>query len=151
MVERMGKFHKILQPGINILVPIIDSIQYVQVLKELAIDVGKQTAVTSDNVTLSIDGVLYLKVFDPYKASYGVHDPEYAITQLAQTTMRSELGKIALDTVFKERELLNVAIVEAINKAAETWGLTCLRFDRLFDRLFHRQPFSRTNQNSVQL
>lgn len=124
----MGKFHKILQPGINILMPIIDSIQYVQVLKELALEVPKQAAVTSDNVTLSIDGVLYLKVFDPYKASYGVHDPEYAVTQLAQTTMRSELGKLSLDTVFKERELLNIAIVDAINKAAETWGLTCLRF-----------------------
>lgn len=129
VVERMGKFHKILQPGFNLLFPIIDSIQYVQVLKELAIEVPKQSAVTSDNVTLSIDGVLYLKVFDPYKASYGVHDPEFAVTQLAQTTMRSELGKISLDTVFKERELLNIAIVEAINKAANEWGLTCLRYE----------------------
>ena len=73
--------------------------------------------------------MLYLKVFDPYKASYGVHDPEFAVTQLAQTTMRSELGKISLDTVFKERELLNIAIVEAINKAAQSWGLTCLRYE----------------------
>ena len=72
--------------------------------------------------------MLYLKVFDPYKASYGVYDPEFAVTQLAQTTMRSELGKISLDTVFKERELLNIAIVDAINKAAQSWGLTCLRF-----------------------
>lgn len=78
-------------------------------------------------MTLSIDGVLYLKVIDPYKASYGVHDPEFAVTQLAQTTMRSELGKISLDAVFKEREMLNIAIVEAINKAANEWGLTCLR------------------------
>lgn len=84
----MGKFNKILDPGLNILIPLIDKVKYVQSLKELAIDVPKQSAITSDNVTLSIDGVLYLKILDPYLASYGVEDPEFAITQLAQTTMR---------------------------------------------------------------
>lgn len=129
VVERMGKFDSVLNPGLNILIPILDRVKYVQSLKELAIDIPKQSAVTSDNVTLSIDGVLYLRVIDPYKASYGVEDPEFAITQLAQTTMRSELGKISLDSVFRERESLNIGIVEAINKAAHAWGIACLRYE----------------------
>ncbi|XP_045501966.1 stomatin-like protein 2, mitochondrial [Colias croceus] len=129
IVERMGKFHRILDPGLNILWPIVDKIKYVQSLKEIAIDVPKQSAITSDNVTLSIDGVLYLRIIDPYLASYGVEDPEFAITQLAQTTMRSELGTISLDKVFRERESLNVSIVDSINKASEAWGITCLRYE----------------------
>ncbi|GBN12948.1 Stomatin-like protein 2, mitochondrial, partial [Araneus ventricosus] len=129
IVERMGKFNRILQPGLNFLIPIVDRIKYVQSLKELAIDIPKQSAITLDNVTLNIDGVLYLRVIDPYKASYGVEDPEFAITQLAQTTMRSELGKISLDSVFRERESLNFAIVEAINKASNAWGIDCLRYE----------------------
>ncbi|KAI5710501.1 hypothetical protein M8J76_007380 [Diaphorina citri] len=129
VVERMGKYHRILEPGLNILIPIIDKIKYVQSLKEIAIDVPQQSAITSDNVTLSIDGVLYLKINDPYLASYGVEDPEFAITQLAQTTMRSELGKISLDKVFRERESLNESIVHAINNASEAWGITCLRYE----------------------
>ncbi|KAL3206717.1 hypothetical protein MRX96_039967 [Rhipicephalus microplus] len=108
VVERMGKFSRILEPGLNLLLPVIDRVRYVQSLKEIAIDIPQQSAITLDNVTLNIDGVLYLKVVDPYRASYGVEDPEFAITQLAQTTMRSELGKIALDSVFKERESLNI-------------------------------------------
>ncbi|KRT79295.1 hypothetical protein AMK59_7532, partial [Oryctes borbonicus] len=129
VVERMGKFHRILEPGLNILIPVIDKVKYVQSLKEIAIDVPKQSAITSDNVTLNIDGVLYLRIINPYLASYGVEDPEFAITQLAQTTMRSELGKIALDKVFQERENLNVSIVDSINKASEAWGITCLRYE----------------------
>lgn len=129
IIERMGRFHRILDPGINFLIPVVDSISYVQSLKELAIDIPQQSAVTSDNVTLHIDGVLYLKVIDPYKSSYGVEDPEFAITQLAQTTMRSEIGKISLDSVFKERENLNIAIVEAINIASHSWGLMCMRYE----------------------
>lgn len=148
----MGRFHRILDPGLNILVPVADKIKYVQSLKEIAIDVPKQSAITSDNVTLSIDGVLYLRIIDPYrglpiiikqkitkcmliklltyfKASYGVEDPEFAITQLAQTTMRSELGKMSLDKVFRERESLNVSIVDSINKASEAWGIACLRYE----------------------
>ncbi|KAH9376891.1 hypothetical protein HPB48_002793 [Haemaphysalis longicornis] len=125
----MGKFSRILEPGLNLLLPIIDRVRYVQSLKEIAIDIPQQSAITLDNVTLNIDGVLYLKVVDPYRASYGVEDPEFAITQLAQTTMRSELGKIALDSVFKERESLNIAIVDAINKASGAWGIVCLRYE----------------------
>ncbi|XP_064459211.1 stomatin-like protein stl-1 [Ornithodoros turicata] len=129
VVERMGKFFRILEPGFNLLLPIVDKVRYVQSLKELAIDIPQQSAITLDNVTLNIDGVLYLKVVDPYRASYGVEDPEFAITQLAMTTMRSELGKIALDSVFKERESLNFAIVESINKASGAWGIVCLRYE----------------------
>lgn len=129
IVERMGKFSRILEPGLNVLLPIVDRVKYVQSLKEIAIDVPKQSAITSDNVTLSIDGVLYLRIIDAYRASYGVEDPEFAITQLAQTTMRSELGKMSLDKVFHERESLNVSIVESINKASEAWGITCLRYE----------------------
>ncbi|KAJ2948482.1 hypothetical protein O0L34_g7730 [Tuta absoluta] len=129
IVERMGKFHRILEPGLNLLWPIVDKIKYVQSLKEIAIDVPKQSAITFDNVTLSIDGVLYLRIVDPYLASYGVEDPEFAITQLAQTTMRSEIGQIPLDKVFRDRESLNLLIVEAINKASEAWGITCLRYE----------------------
>lgn len=125
----MGKFHRILDPGLNILLPIVDRVKYVQSLKEIAIDVPKQGAITLDNVTLGIDGVLYLRILDPYLASYGVEDPEFAITQLAQTTMRSELGKMSLDKIFRERESLNVGIVEAINKASAAWGITCLRYE----------------------
>uniref|UniRef100_A0A672V871 Stomatin like 2 n=1 Tax=Strigops habroptila TaxID=2489341 RepID=A0A672V871_STRHB len=224
VVERMGKFHRILEPGLNFLIPLLDRIRYVQSLKEIVINVPEQSAVTLDNVTLQIDGVLYLRVMDPYKvlpnlqhlccaphglcvmccstgsllpsahtspsawlgvpreagglstqippvapesaflwqeclwqvssfpilpcsggsfsarpltlffapalqASYGVEDPEYAVTQLAQTTMRSELGKLSLDRVFRERESLNANIVDAINQASDCWGIRCLRYE----------------------
>lgn len=129
VVERMGKFHKILEPGLNILFPFIDSIKYVQSLKEMAFEIPQQSAVTSDNVNLSIDGVLYLKVFDPYKASYNIDNPEFSVTQLAQTSMRSEIGKIQLDSVFRERESLNTIIVSAINNATSPWGISCLRYE----------------------
>jgi regulator of protease activity HflC (stomatin/prohibitin superfamily) len=125
----MGKFYKILDPGLNILLPFIDRIKYVQILKEMPIEIPQQGAITIDNVQLHLDGVLYVRVIDAYKASYGIDDPEFAVTQLAQTTMRSEVGKISLDTVFKEREQLNTAIVCAINKAALPWGLECLRYE----------------------
>ncbi|EAT44109.1 AAEL004490-PA, partial [Aedes aegypti] len=125
IVERMGKFHRILEPGLNVLLPIVDRVKYVQSLKEIAIDVPKQSAITSDNVTLSIDGVLYLRILNPYHARMG-EDPE-AITQLAQTTMRSELGKMS-DKIFRERSL-NISIVDSINKASEAWGISCLRYE----------------------
>jgi len=129
VVERMGKFYKILEPGLNFLIPVLDTIKYVQILKEMAIEIPKQEAITVDNVQLQFDAVLYLRVIDPYKASYGVEDPEFAVTQLAQTTMRSEVGKISLDTVFKERQTLNAMIVEAMNSAAEPWGVVCMRYE----------------------
>lgn len=129
VVERMGRFHRILEPGLNVLIPFLDRIRYVQSLKEIVINVPEQSAVSLDNVTLQIDGVLYLRILDPYKASYGVEDPEYAVTQLAQTTMRSELGKLTLDKVFRERESLNANIVDAINQASDFWGIRCLRYE----------------------
>ncbi|KAM6111558.1 stomatin-like protein 2, mitochondrial [Phoenicopterus ruber ruber] len=124
----MGRFHRILEPGLNFLIPLLDRIRYMQSLKEIVINVPEQSAVTLDNVTLQIDGVLYLRVMDPYKASYGVEDPEYAVTQLAQTTVRSELGKLSLDRVFREWESLNANIVDAINQASDCWGIRCLRY-----------------------
>uniref|UniRef100_A0A0F7Z9U5 Stomatin-like protein 2, mitochondrial n=1 Tax=Crotalus adamanteus TaxID=8729 RepID=A0A0F7Z9U5_CROAD len=129
VVERMGRFHRILEPGLNFLIPLLDRIRYVQSLKEIVINVPEQSAVTHDNVTLQIDGVLYLRIMNPYKASYGVEDPEYAVTQLAQTTMRSELGKLSLDKVFRERESLNSSIVDSINQASDYWGIRCLRYE----------------------
>ncbi|KAK7747501.1 Synaptotagmin-like protein 2 [Cytospora paraplurivora] len=129
LVERMGKFNRILEPGLAILVPFIDRIAYVKSLKEIAIEIPSQSAITADNVTLELDGVLYTRVFDAYKASYGVEDAEYAISQLAQTTMRSEIGQLSLDHVLKERAALNTNITVAINEAAEAWGVTCLRYE----------------------
>jgi len=125
----MGKFNRILSPGLALLVPVIDRIAYVRSLKEAAIEIPSQSAITADNVTLELDGVLYTRVFDPYKASYGVEDAEYAISQLAQTTMRSEIGQLTLDHVLKERANLNSNITAAINEAAQDWGVTCLRYE----------------------
>ncbi|GAA5252768.1 SPFH domain-containing protein [Candidatus Rickettsia kedanie] len=129
VVEKLGKFDKVLQPGLNLLIPVIQRVAYKHTLKEEAIDVTAQTAISNDNVTLSIDGVLYVKIIDPMAASYGVNNPYYAITQLAQTTMRSEIGKLPLDRTFEERETLNVAIVAAINQAAINWGIQCMRYE----------------------
>ncbi|KAJ5086423.1 Stomatin-like protein 2 [Penicillium alfredii] len=129
IVERMGKFDRILEPGLAILVPFLDRIAYVKSLKESAIEIPSQNAITADNVTLELDGVLYTRVFDAYKASYGVEDAEYAISQLAQTTMRSEIGQLTLDHVLKERATLNTNITQAINEAAQDWGVVCLRYE----------------------
>jgi regulator of protease activity HflC (stomatin/prohibitin superfamily) len=129
VIERLGKFDKILQPGLNILIPIVQRVAYKHTLKEDAIDVTAQTAISNDNVTLSIDGVLYVKIIDPVAASYGVSSPYNAIIQLAQTTMRSEIGKLPLDRTFEERDSLNIAIVAAINQAAINWGIQCMRYE----------------------
>lgn len=129
IVERFGKFHKILHPGLNCIFPFIDQISYKHSLKEEAIDVQEQMAFTKDNVSIKLDGILYVKIIDPIKASYGVKNPHYAITQLVQTTMRSEIGKITLDNTFEERESLNVNISEGINQASTSWGITCLRYE----------------------
>ncbi|KTW26988.1 hypothetical protein T552_02479 [Pneumocystis carinii B80] len=129
VVERMGKFYRILDPGLAILVPFLDKIKYVKSLKEIAMEIPSQSAITLDNVTLELDGVLYVKILDPYKACYGVEDAEYAVAQLAQTTMRSEIGQLALDHVLKERQMLNINITEAINEAAADWGIKCLRYE----------------------
>nr|QKY15298.1 regulator of protease activity hflc, stomatin/prohibitin superfamily (hflC) [Polytomella parva] len=129
VVERFGKYERTLGSGLHFLIPIIDRVSYVHSLKELAIPISQQTAITKDNVTITIDGVLYLKVVDAVRASYGVDNALYAVGQLAQTTMRSELGKITLDKTFEEREALNANIVQSINEAAEAWGLTCMRYE----------------------
>jgi regulator of protease activity HflC (stomatin/prohibitin superfamily) len=129
VVEKFGKFDRVLQPGLNIIIPVMHRVAYKHTLKEEAIDVNAQTAISNDNVTLSIDGVLYVKIVDAVAASYGVTNPYYAITQLAQTTMRSEIGKLPLDRTFEEREILNIAIVNAINQAAINWGIQCMRYE----------------------
>merc|ERR1712088_1193608 len=124
VIERLGKFHHLAESGLNFFIPFIDTIAYEQVLKEQAIHIDAQQAITSDNVVLNINGILYLRVVDPYKCSYGVENPEDVITQLAQTTMRAAIGEMNLDDCFKEREVLNTRIVAAINKASEAWGIS---------------------------
>ncbi len=129
IVERMGRYRMSMQAGINFLIPFIDNVSYRHSLKEEAVDIPSQTAITKDNVTLIIDGILYLKITDPKQASYGVGNARYAITQMAQTTMRSELGKMTLDRTFLERDNLNVSIVQSINEASVVWGIQCLRYE----------------------
>jgi len=129
VIERFGKYNSTLIGGLNFIVPFIDKVAYNRTLKEQAIDVPSQAAITKDNIGLTVDGVLYLKLLDPYKASYGVEEYTFAVTQLAQTTMRSEIGKMDLDKTFEERDTLNVAIVNAINEAAEPWGVQVLRYE----------------------
>jgi regulator of protease activity HflC (stomatin/prohibitin superfamily) len=129
LIERFGKFNRILDSGLHFLIPVVDSIRYVHNLKEQTLDIPNQNAITRDNVAVTIDGILYVRVVDPYKASYGIEDPLYAVLQLAQTTMRSEIGKITLDKTFEEREALNHKIVRSINEASSAWGLECLRYE----------------------
>eukprot|EP00472_Partenskyella_glossopodia_P011307 CAMPEP_0197520790 /NCGR_PEP_ID=MMETSP1318-20131121/6115_1 /TAXON_ID=552666 /ORGANISM="Partenskyella glossopodia, Strain RCC365" /LENGTH=363 /DNA_ID=CAMNT_0043072507 /DNA_START=59 /DNA_END=1150 /DNA_ORIENTATION=+ len=129
VIERLGKWNQTLLAGWYFLIPMVDKIAYVHNLKEQALILDKQTAITKDNVTISMDGVLYIKIEDPKKASYGVQNCLLAVTQLAQTTMRSEIGKMTLDKTFEERDALNRALVSAINDAAEAWGIRCLRYE----------------------
>lgn len=129
IVERFGRYHRTLDAGLAFLVPLIDKIPYVKSLKEVAMAIPSQSAITLDNVTLDIDGVLYFRVVDAYKASYGVEDAEYAVSQLAQTTMRSEIGQLSLDAVLRERQSLNHNITTAINDASAAWGVECLRYE----------------------
>ena len=129
IIERLGKFNRNLEPGLNFIIPFIDKVAYKHVLKEEAMDVNAQSAISNDNVSLKIDGVLYVKIFDPVAASYGVTNPYYAVIQLAQTTMRSEIGKLSLEKIFGERDSLNINIVNSINLAAKDWGIRCMRHE----------------------
>ena len=129
VVERFGKYNKTMEAGLNFIMPFMDRVAYKRNLKEQAVDVPSQSAITKDNISLIVDGVLYLKVLDAYKASYGVDDYIYAVMQLAQTTMRSEIGKMDLDKTFEERDSLNINIVAAINEAAMPWGVQVMRYE----------------------
>jgi regulator of protease activity HflC (stomatin/prohibitin superfamily) len=129
VIERFGKYQSTKEAGLNFIIPFIDRISADRSLKEKAVDVPEQSAITKDNISLSVDGVLYFRVLDPYKATYGIDDYVFAVTQLAQTTMRSELGKMELDKTFEERDVLNTNIVAAINEASGPWGIQVLRYE----------------------
>jgi regulator of protease activity HflC (stomatin/prohibitin superfamily) len=129
VVERLGRFSGVLDAGFHILVPFIDVIRYKHSLKEQALDIPAQICITRDNVQVQVDGVLYLKVLNPERASYGIQDYLFAISQLAQTTLRSEVGKIDLDRTFEERTNINTAVVAELDKASEPWGVKVLRYE----------------------
>lgn len=129
LIHRFQKYNRTLQPGLNFKIPFIDSVEYVHDLREQVIEISSQVAVTKDNVALHIDGVLYIEIVDPQKASYNVENIYAAITNLAQTTMRSEIGKLTLDKTFEERDHLNQNIIKAISKETEDWGISALRYE----------------------
>src|SRR3954462_7548664 len=129
VVERLGRFAGVLDAGFHILVPFVDVIRYRHSLKEQSIDIPAQVCITRDNVQVGVDGVLYLKVMNPERASYGIQDYLFAIIQLAQTTLRSEIGKIDLDRTFEERTNINLSVVSELDKASEAWGVKVLRYE----------------------
>src|SRR5688572_1595566 len=129
VVERLGRYAGTLDAGFHILVPFIDVIRYKHSLKEAALDIPAQVCITRDNVQVGVDGVLYLKILNPERASYGIQDYLFAISQLAQTTLRSEVGKIDLDRTFEERTNINIAVVAELDKASEPWGVKVLRYE----------------------
>jgi len=129
IVERLGKYARTLNAGFHILVPFVDRVAYKHSLKEITIDVPPQMCITKDNIAVEVDGVLYLQVMDPVKASYGIEDFLFASSQLAQTTMRSEVGKLELDKTFEEREAINHAIIRAVDKASDPWGVKVTRYE----------------------
>jgi regulator of protease activity HflC (stomatin/prohibitin superfamily) len=129
VVERLGRFSGVLDAGFHILIPFIDVIRYRHSLKEAAVDIPEQVCITRDNVQVHVDGILYLKILDPERASYGISNHQFAITQLAQTMLRSEIGKIELDRTFEERSHINMALVSELDKASEPWGVKVLRYE----------------------
>lgn len=129
VVERLGKYHATLGPGLNIVIPFVDRIAYKHVLKEIPLDVPPQVCITRDNTQLQVDGILYFQVTDPMRASYGSSNYIAAITQLAQTTLRSVIGKMELDKTFEERDHINTTIVNAIDESAANWGVKVLRYE----------------------
>src|SRR5688500_8024936 len=129
VVERLGKYHETLGAGLHILWPALDTVRYKHSLKEIALDVPEQICITKDNVQVGVDGVLFFKVLNPERASYGISDYTYAISQLAQTNLRSEIGKIDLDRTFEERTNINIQVVQEVDKASEAWGVKVLRYE----------------------
>ncbi|MCE0494713.1 SPFH domain-containing protein [Vibrio salinus] len=129
VVERLGKYSRTLNSGLNIIIPVLDKIAYRHSLKEIPRDTAAQTVITKDNISVTVDGIVYYRVIDPKQASYGVENYEFAITKLAQTTLRSALGSRELDAIFEERDQLNSAVSEGVNQAAETWGVQLLRYE----------------------
>ncbi len=129
IVERLGRFHKILNPGLNILIPFIDRLAYKHTLKEIPLDVPSQVCITRDNTQLTVDGIIYFQVTDPKLASYGSSNYIMAITQLAQTTLRSVIGRMELDKTFEERDEINSIVVAALDEAAVSWGVKVLRYE----------------------
>lgn len=129
IVERLGKYNRTLEAGFHILVPFIDRIQYRRSLKEEVMDIPSQDCITRDNVSVSVDGILYLQVVDSRRSSYGIDNYKYAASQLAQTSLRSVIGKIELDRTFEERETLNHSVVSSIDEAAQNWGVKVLRYE----------------------
>src|SRR5574342_1304356 len=129
VVERLGRFNGVLDAGFHILLPFLDAIRYRHTLKEQAVDIPEQICITKDNVQVHVDGVLILKVLDPQRASYGIADYYFAISRLAQTTLRSEIGKIDLDKTFEERANINHAVVSELDKATGPWGIKVLRYE----------------------
>jgi regulator of protease activity HflC (stomatin/prohibitin superfamily) len=129
VVEQLGKYSRTLQAGFHILIPFVDRVAYRHTLKEQAIDIPEQVCITRDNVQVGVDGVLYMQVLDAHRASYGITNYVFAITQLAQTTLRSEMGKIDLDRTFEERQVVNAHVVEELDKASAPWGVKVLRYE----------------------
>ena len=129
VVERLGKFKKVLEPGLHFLLPFIDNITYKHEIREQVFDIPPQTCITQDNMQVEVDGIVYLKVTDPKKASYGIGNYKLAAINLAQTTMRSEIGKLSLGHAFSERDSLNLKIVKEIDRASEAWGIKVLRYE----------------------
>ena len=129
VVERLGKFSRILEPGLRVLIPFIDKIRYSHLLKEIPLDVPSQICITRDNTQLQVDGIIYFQVTDPHAASYGSSDYVLAITQLAQTTLRSVIGRMELDKTFEERDAINAQVVAALDEAATNWGVKVLRYE----------------------
>jgi len=129
VVERLGRFHSVLDAGFHLLIPFVDKVAYKHTLKEEATDVPQQACVTKDNIQIHVDGVIYMQVVDPRMASYGIDDYRYAAIQLAQTTLRSVIGKIDLDKSFEERSAINEKVVEVLAEASEPWGLKVLRYE----------------------
>ncbi|WP_048441930.1 SPFH domain-containing protein [Caenimonas sp. SL110] len=129
VVERLGKFHSTLTPGLNFLIPFVDKVAYKHSLKEIPLDVPSQVCITRDNTQLQVDGILYFQVTDPMRASYGSSNYIVAVTQLAQTSLRSVIGKLELDKTFEERDIINAQVVQAIDEAALNWGVKVLRYE----------------------